>query len=71
MKHTLRIAKLAKGVAFVGSPLIPVDRSNPPIAGDIEASTDVKTLLKRACYDCHSNETRLRIGSDCQVVTRA
>ncbi|WP_018675311.1 heme-binding domain-containing protein [Riemerella columbina] len=44
--------------------LIPVDRTNPPV----EAKTDfvkiehapekVTQLLKTACYDCHSYETR-------------
>ncbi|CAN5484490.1 hypothetical protein BH10BAC4_BH10BAC4_11510 [soil metagenome] len=31
-----------------------------PIAGDMIAPTEVKVILKRACYDCHSNETKLR-----------
>jgi len=36
---------------------LPMDLSNPPIEEDIPTSPDVKTILKRACYDCHSNET--------------
>ncbi len=32
--------------------------SNPPVRGDMLASPDVAALLRRACYDCHSNETR-------------
>ncbi len=32
---------------------------NPPVTGDIEAPTEVKGMLKRACFDCHSNETKL------------
>lgn len=32
---------------------------NPPVTQDIPAPEDVKTILKRSCYDCHSNETRI------------
>ena len=37
--------------------VIPVPRTNPPITADIPTSPDVKAVLRRACYDCHSNET--------------
>lgn len=33
------------------------EHTNPPVEGDITAPADVRTLLRRACYDCHSNET--------------
>lgn len=33
------------------------DHTNPPVTGEIEAPAEVKALLKRACFDCHSNET--------------
>lgn len=33
---------------------------NPPVTGDIEVPAEVKAILKKACYDCHSNETNLR-----------
>jgi hypothetical protein len=32
---------------------------NPAITGDLQASPEVKAILRRACYDCHSNETQL------------
>src|SRR5262249_6707315 len=35
-----------------------IQRTNPPLKGDIVAPPEVKTLLRQACYDCHSNETR-------------
>ncbi|GAB4310545.1 MAG: hypothetical protein Kow0059_00020 [Candidatus Sumerlaeia bacterium] len=38
--------------------LIPAGRSNPPVTGEIAAPADVAPALRRACYDCHSNETR-------------
>lgn len=43
--------------AFLAIQFVPVDRSNPPVEGDVPASSEVKAVLKRACYDCHSNET--------------
>lgn len=36
--------------------LVPVDRSNPPVITDLEAPIEVKSLLQRSCYDCHSNQ---------------
>jgi Haem-binding domain len=44
-------------VAFVVIQLIPVDRSNPAVAADMPTLPEVKAILKRACYDCHSHET--------------
>ena len=35
----------------------PVDRSNPPVTGDVGAPAAVNGVLRRSCYDCHSNET--------------
>jgi len=37
---------------------IPVDRSNPPATGTIEAPDAVLSILRESCFDCHSNETR-------------
>lgn len=34
--------------------------NNPPVTADIQATPEVKEILRRACYDCHSNETNLR-----------
>jgi hypothetical protein len=31
--------------------------TNPPVRADLVAASDVKSLLRRGCYDCHSNET--------------
>ena len=38
--------------------LVPVERTNPPVTERVEASPDVEGVLERACFDCHSNETR-------------
>lgn len=37
---------------------IPVDKTNPPVTADLDAPPDIKSVLKRSCYDCHSNETK-------------
>ena len=38
--------------------LVPVERGNPPVRRDAAAPAAVDALLRAACYDCHSNETR-------------
>lgn len=38
--------------------LVPVPRTNPPVEADLVAPEQVKAILQRACYDCHSHETR-------------
>jgi hypothetical protein len=52
MKLVLLLSLLGIAIQF-----IPVDRTNPPVQEDIATPPQVKTILKRACYDCHSNET--------------
>jgi hypothetical protein len=37
---------------------IRVERSNPPVQSDLVAKPEIKTLLRGACYNCHSNQTR-------------
>ena len=46
-------ALIVSGIQF-----IPVARSNPPEVGDPQAPMAIVRLLKLACYDCHSNQTR-------------
>lgn len=38
--------------------LVPVNLSNPPVEQDVDAPAPVAEVLRRSCYDCHSNETR-------------
>lgn len=33
---------------------------HPPVTGDIKAPADVAHILRVSCYDCHSNETKLK-----------
>jgi len=37
--------------------LVPVTRSNPAVEEEVTAPPRVKEILRRSCYDCHSNET--------------
>jgi len=48
---------IAVAVLLVGIQLIPVDRSNPPVTMDVSADEAAAKILRRSCYDCHSNET--------------
>ncbi|TGK83845.1 heme-binding protein [Leptospira montravelensis] len=51
-----RIFLILLGV-FLLLQFFPIDRSNPPVKSEIQTSTEIKEILKRSCYDCHSNET--------------
>jgi len=56
----MKILKMTPWVLLVGLVLIqlvPVDRSNPPVEGEIVAPPEVAAIFERACYDCHSHET--------------
>jgi len=37
---------------------VPLNRINQPAPADFETLDSIKHSLKKACYDCHSNETR-------------
>jgi hypothetical protein len=55
---------LGLAIVFVGMQFFRPDRTNPPInaAQSVHATAsvppEVGAILKRSCYDCHSNETR-------------
>ncbi len=44
-------------VLFLAIQFIPVDRSNPPVGTEMPAPPEVRAILQRSCYDCHSNQT--------------
>lgn len=44
-------------IVFILIQFVPVDRTNPPVETEAPAPTDIRAILRRACYDCHSNET--------------
>ena len=45
------------GIAFLVLQLVPIDRENPPVELEVTAPEEVREVLERACYDCHSNES--------------
>ncbi len=53
------LSRLALGLLVVLAviQLVPVERSNPPVARTVEVPEDVGAIFRRACWDCHSNET--------------
>ena len=63
MKKTLKISLIVAVLSLIGIQFIRPERSNPPVDPGLrlEASNDlpgdVKRVLKRSCYDCHSHET--------------
>lgn len=49
---------IAAVLLFGAAQLVPVHRTNPPVEVEVPASDEVRALLRRSCYDCHSNESR-------------
>lgn len=45
-------------VVLIGSQFITVKKTNPPVTGEVYAPPVVMEILKRSCYNCHSNETK-------------
>jgi hypothetical protein len=61
LTKTLRIVPLMLGGLFVGIQLVPYghQRSNPPVVQEPAWDrSSTRALAARACFDCHSNETR-------------
>jgi hypothetical protein len=56
--RNISIAAMPILVVLVAAQLAPARRSNPPEHGALTAPPEVEATLKRACYDCHSNQTR-------------
>ncbi len=57
IKKIIAAVIIAGIVIFAGIQLIPVKRTNPPVTMDVDANDEVKGVLKKSCYSCHSNET--------------
>ena len=56
-KWIVRVGK-ALVVLLVAMQFVPVERTNPAVESDVPVAAELKAILRRACYDCHSNETR-------------
>ena len=57
MKKKIRLGLLVLGVLLLVSQFVPADTANPPVSKDLGAPPEVDAVLRRCCYDCHSNET--------------
>jgi hypothetical protein len=53
----LRWSVIGLFVGFIVIQFVPVNRTNPPAEANLRAPAEVLSVLRRACYDCHSNET--------------
>jgi hypothetical protein len=64
VRKIVRWVLISTGVLFVGMQLFRPDMTNPPVDAEMAADRflaidpEVGALLRTACYDCHSNETR-------------
>jgi len=58
MNRTLQRIALSTGLLFAGIQLWPAGRTNPPTTAGLDAPPEVTAVLRRVCFDCHSNETR-------------
>ena len=58
MRRSVRFTGIGFAIGFLAIQFIPVHRTNALGTGDVEASREVKWILRRACYDCHSLESR-------------
>ncbi len=54
-----RVLVITPVLAFLAIQLIRPAISHPPVTADLSAPPEVKRILTAACYDCHSNQTRL------------
>ena len=58
MKRTLKHVGLSACFLLAGIQLWPAGRTNPATSAGLDAPPEVTAILRRACFDCHSNETR-------------
>jgi len=55
----LRRAMGALAAVFLAVQLVRPAIPNPPVVADLEAPPEIVQVLRRDCYDCHSNETKI------------
>lgn len=61
MKNILRRVAWGIGIVFLSIQFVPYGRShtNPPVRQEPAwNAAETRALAKRACFDCHSNETQ-------------
>jgi len=60
IRRKLLFAAAVAIFAFIIIQFVRTDIHNPPVTAAFQAPPNVEAIVKRACYDCHSNETNLR-----------
>jgi hypothetical protein len=58
VRSLARTLTLTSMGALLAAQLVRPVRTNPPSRGDLAAPPEVMDILRHACYDCHSNQTR-------------
>lgn len=64
MRKILKWVGIAIPIVFVGIQFIQPERTNPPvdqsktIFATLDVPPDVRAILERSCFDCHSNNTQ-------------
>lgn len=59
LKKLLLYAGAGLALVLVGIQFVPVAAmENPAVVADFDESQEVEAVLRRACYDCHSNEVK-------------
>jgi hypothetical protein len=54
----IAVAAVVIGASLGAAQFARFPRTNPPVKGNLAAPANVSEIIRRACYDCHSNETR-------------
>jgi hypothetical protein len=64
MRKTLKWIGIAILIIFIGIQFIQPERTNPPvdqsktIFATLDVPSNVRAILERSCFDCHSNNTK-------------
>lgn len=53
----LKLGVIAAAGFLVFAQAFRIDRSNPAVEAEVVAPSEVKQVMERSCYGCHSNET--------------
>jgi len=57
LKRLIKVVLVILVIGFVLIQFVPVAKSNPPVTMTVIAPEPVMAVLRRSCFDCHSNET--------------
>ena len=54
-----RAVLIVAAALFIALQFVRPAISHPPVTADLSAPPEIKSILRTACYDCHSNDTHL------------